>query len=388
VVAALALPAPLLATAPTVARAAAVQCSVDYRANDWGSGFTVDVTITNRGTDAIDGWVLTYGYTGNQRLTNGWNGVWSQTGQAVTVTNAAWNARIAPGAAVTPGGQFTYSGTNAAPASFAVNGTTCAGAHQPPVAVLTSPAAGATYTRGDTVQLAATAAAADGATVTSVAFYDDATLLGTDTSAPYTLAVSTLAVGSHSLFAKATDSLGAAGESAPVGVTVVAGPAVVAAPAQLGVRQGASGTFQVSLSTQPAADVTVTTARTAGNAGLSVTGGATLTFTRSNWSTPRAVTVTADAAGTGAATFTASAPATRRHRSSSPSSRRPSSTTPGSSTSTRRSRIPPTATSRPRASRTTRWRRSSSRRRTTATRRRPRPTATALAAVDVRPGDR
>jgi len=74
-VAALALPAALLATAPTVARAAAVQCSVDYRANDWGSGFTVDVTITNRGTDAIDGWVLTYGYTGNQRLTNGWNGV-------------------------------------------------------------------------------------------------------------------------------------------------------------------------------------------------------------------------------------------------------------------------------------------------------------------------
>jgi hypothetical protein len=308
VLAALALPAALLATAPTVARAAAVQCSVDYRTNDWGSGFTVDVTITNRGTDVIDGWVLTYGYAGDQRLTNGWNGVWSQTGQAVTVTNASWNGRIAAGAAVTTGAQFTYSGTNAAPASFAVNGTTCVGAHQPPVAVLTSPAAGATYTLGDTVQLAATAAAADGATVTSVSFYDDTTLLGTDTSAPYTLAVSTLAVGSHSLFATATDSLGGSGESAPVGITVVAGPAVVAAPTQLGVRQGAAGTFEVSLSTQPAADVTVTTARTAGNTGLSVTGGATLTFTPSNWNTPQAVTITADASGTGAATFTATAP--------------------------------------------------------------------------------
>ncbi|MEU5314306.1 hypothetical protein, partial [Streptomyces sp. NPDC021562] len=49
VVAALALPLSMLAVGTVPAHAAAVQCSVDYKTNDWGSGFTADLTITNRG---------------------------------------------------------------------------------------------------------------------------------------------------------------------------------------------------------------------------------------------------------------------------------------------------------------------------------------------------
>ncbi|QKW30225.1 cellulose binding domain-containing protein [Streptomyces seoulensis] len=307
VAAALALPATMLATGSTTAQAASVACSVDYRTNDWGSGFTADLTLTNRGTDALNGWTLTYGYSGNQKLTNGWNGSWSQSGQSVTVKNASYNGTIAAGAAVTAGAQFTYSGTNSAPTSFAVNGTACTGAHQPPITVLTSPAPGATYAQGEAVPLAASAAAADGATISKVEFYDDTTLLGTDTSAPYTFSATALGVGGHSLLAKAYDSLGASAESTPVGVTVASGPAVVASPTQLGVQQGKSGTFDVKLSKQPSANVTVSTARTDGNTGLSVTGGSALTFTPANWSTAQKVTVTADASGTGSATFTASA---------------------------------------------------------------------------------
>ncbi|MFE4702566.1 glycoside hydrolase family 48 protein [Streptomyces sp. NPDC056738] len=307
VVATLALPLTTLATGTTPAHAATVQCSVDYKTNDWGSGFTADLTITNRGADSINGWTLTYAYTGNQTLTNGWNGTWSQSGKTVTVKNAAWNGTIGAGTAVTTGAQFTYSGTNAAPASYAVNGTTCTGAHQPPITVLTSPAAGAVYTQGDAVPMAATAAAADGATISKVEFYDDTTLLGTDTSSPYTLSASGLAVGSHSIVAKAYDSLGASAASVPAGITVAAGPAIVASPTQLGVQQGKSGTFTVKLSTQPSANVTVAVARTDGNTGLSVTGGSSLTFTPSNWNTAQTVTITADASGTGSATFTASA---------------------------------------------------------------------------------
>ncbi|MBW8794879.1 MAG: cellulose binding domain-containing protein [Streptomyces sp.] len=307
VVAALALPLSMLATGTTPAQAATVQCSVDYKTNDWGTGFTADLTLTNRGTDAIDGWTLTYAYTGNQKLVSGWNGTWSQSGTSVTVQNASYNGTIAAGAAVSTGAQFSYTGGNAAPTGFAVNGTTCAGAHQPPITVLTSPSAGAVYTQGDAIPLAATAAAADGATISKMEFYDDTTLLGTDTSAPYSLAVSSLAVGSHSLVAKAYDSLGASASSAPVGITVAAGPAVVASPTQLGIQQGATGRFGVSLSKQPTANVTVSVARTAGNTGLSVSAGSSLTFTPSNWSTAQNVTVAADSAGTGTATFTASA---------------------------------------------------------------------------------
>ncbi|WP_369228314.1 glycoside hydrolase family 48 protein [Streptomyces sp. R39] len=307
VVAALALPLSMLAVGTVPAHAATVQCSVDYKTNDWGTGFTADLTITNRGTDAINGWTLTYAYSGNQKLSNGWNGTWSQSGASVTVQNASFNGTIAAGAAVSTGAQFSYTGSNVAPTAFAINGTTCAGAHQPPVTVLTSPSAGAVYTQGDAVPLAATAAAADGATISKMEFYDDTTLLGTDTSAPYTLSVSSLAAGSHSLVAKAYDSLGASASSAPVGITVSSGPAVVASPTQLGIEQGATGTFGVSLSKQPSASVTVSVARTAGNTGLSVSAGSSLTFTPSNWSTAQNVTVLADSSGTGTATFTASA---------------------------------------------------------------------------------
>ncbi|MDQ0407399.1 glycoside hydrolase family 48 protein [Streptomyces sp. NPDC000349] len=306
--AALALPLTMLSTGSTPAQAAALQCSVDYRTNDWGSGFTAELTLTNRGTDAIDGWTLTYAYAGDQKLSNGWNGTWSQSGRNVTVRSASYNGRVAAGAAVTTGGQFTYSGTNTAPTNFAVNGTSCVGAHQPPITVLTSPEAGAVYSQGEAVPLAATAAAADGAGVSKVEFYDDTTLLGTDTSAPYTHSASGLTVGSHSLVAKAYDSTGASGSSTPVGITVASGPAVVASPGQLGVQQGESGTYEVKLSKQPAASVTVTTSRASGNTGLSLTGGASLTFTPSNWDTAQRVTVSADASGTGSAVFESTAP--------------------------------------------------------------------------------
>lgn len=235
---ALSLPLGLTAVGATTAAAAAVQCSVDYKTNDWGSGFTAELTLTNRSATTLDGWTLTYDYAGNQQLTNGWNGTWTQSGKTVRVAAPDWSKTLAAGAAVTAGAQFGYSGTNTAPSSFAVNGTPCTGAHQPPVAVLTSPAPGAVYTVGAAVPLAATAAAADGATVGKVEFYSDTTLLGTDTTAPFTLGATGLAAGAHSLYAKAYDSLGASGESAPVGITVAAGPALVAAPAQLSVRRG------------------------------------------------------------------------------------------------------------------------------------------------------
>ncbi|AZM74485.1 cellulose 1,4-beta-cellobiosidase [Streptomyces sp. KPB2] len=306
--AALALPLTMLGTGSTPAQAAALQCSVDYETNDWGSGFTAELTLTNRGSDAIDGWTLTYSYAGDQKLTNGWNGTWSQSGRNVTVKNASYNARIAAGAAVSTGGQFTYSGSNAAPTDFAVNGTSCVGAHQPPITVLTSPEAGAVYSQGEAVPLGATSAAADGATISKVEFYDDTTLLGTDTTSPYTYSASGLTVGSHSLVAKAYDSMGASADSTPVGITVASGPTVVASPSQLGVQQGESGSYEVKLSEQPTANVTVTTSRASGNTGLTLTGGASLTFTPSNWDTAQEVTVSADASGSGSAVFESTAP--------------------------------------------------------------------------------
>jgi endoglucanase len=91
------------------------------------------------------------------------------------------------------------------------------------------------------------------------------------------------------------------------GQTTGGGGTITASQTSLNVQQGSSGTVGISLSAAPAGNVTVTSSRTSGNTGLSVTGGGTLTFTPANYATSQNITITADAASTGSATFTLSA---------------------------------------------------------------------------------
>ena len=81
-------------------------------------------------------------------------------------------------------------------------------------------------------------------------------------------------------------------------------PAIVtSAAASLPVMQGFTGTFGVALSSAPTANVTVAASLTSGNTGLSISSGATLTFTPTDWDTAQNVTISANASGTGPATF-------------------------------------------------------------------------------------
>jgi hypothetical protein len=88
-----------------------------------------------------------------------------------------------------------------------------------PAVTLTQPANGATFTTPATVNLAATASDSDGS-VTKVEFFNGATKLGEDTTAPYSLTLSGVGVGSYTLTARATDNLGASTTSAPSTITV------------------------------------------------------------------------------------------------------------------------------------------------------------------------
>ena len=115
-----------LAAVTAAPASAATSCQVAYSTNDWSTGFTASITITNQGS-ALTSWTLTYSYSGNQQLTQGWSGNWSQSGQNVTVTNASWNGALATGASTQIGANFSNSGTNTAPTAFAINGTACNG---------------------------------------------------------------------------------------------------------------------------------------------------------------------------------------------------------------------------------------------------------------------
>ncbi|MEZ4864808.1 MAG: glycoside hydrolase family 9 protein [Caldilineaceae bacterium] len=97
-------------------------CHVDYRiTNDWGNGFTADITLMNHSTLVWNGWRVTWGFSDNQQVTNLWNGTYTQDGSQVAVTNAEWNQTVAPGASVTFGFQGSYSGANSSPLNFLCN---------------------------------------------------------------------------------------------------------------------------------------------------------------------------------------------------------------------------------------------------------------------------
>ncbi len=93
-------------------------------------------------------------------------------------------------------------------------------ANVPPTVTLASPSSGATIQAPAQITLKATAADSDG-TIRKVEFYEGATLLGRDTSPPFSITWSSVPAGAYSLSAKAYDNDGAATPSKAVAVTVV-----------------------------------------------------------------------------------------------------------------------------------------------------------------------
>ena len=95
-------------------------------ANDWGQGATVNVTIKNNSPAQVNGWTLEWNFPGNQEISNLWCGDYIQSGSSVSVRNLSWNSMIPPnGGTVDFGFNLSYSGTNAEPATFELNGTSC-----------------------------------------------------------------------------------------------------------------------------------------------------------------------------------------------------------------------------------------------------------------------
>jgi cellulase/cellobiase CelA1 len=88
-------------------------CSIAYSVvSQWNNGFQGDVKITN-GSTALTSWTLTWTFASGQSITQLWNGVVTQSGAAVTVNNASYNANVGAGGTVDVG--FLASITGAMP---------------------------------------------------------------------------------------------------------------------------------------------------------------------------------------------------------------------------------------------------------------------------------
>jgi hypothetical protein len=128
--------------------------------------------------------------------------------------DVSWNSASSPDGSVTlttraydPAGNVTVSA-----------GLTVWVDNAAPTVAITSPQNGATLLLSTTIE----ASAGDNVGVTQVVFYDGATVIGTDTTAPYSVNWNLVWVpkGSHTLTAKAYDATGNVTTSVPVTVTV------------------------------------------------------------------------------------------------------------------------------------------------------------------------
>ena len=101
-------------------------CSVTYETTNWPGQFTAEVALTNTGTTPIDGWELTFTFSGDQAISSAWNATFRQTGRSVSATNEGYyDAAIPPGSSRSLGFQGTWQTDDSAPGDFRVNGTAC-----------------------------------------------------------------------------------------------------------------------------------------------------------------------------------------------------------------------------------------------------------------------
>jgi glucose/arabinose dehydrogenase len=101
-------------------------CRIGYTTQVWGSGMTVDLTITNTGTTPINDWTLRFSMARGQTIISDWNTDLTQGGDIVTAVNASHNGSIAPGQSVTMGYLASHTGDSSLPSRISLNTDACA----------------------------------------------------------------------------------------------------------------------------------------------------------------------------------------------------------------------------------------------------------------------
>ena len=191
---------------------------------------------------------------------------------------------------------YNFNWTNAAAGSYSVTAratdnlgaitisaplTVTVAVNALPTVSITAPVAGSNLIAPATIALTATAADSDG-TIAKVAYYRDASLIGSSTTAPYALNWSSAAAGTYSLTARATDNKGGVTTSAPVSVVVkpnVAPTVAIATPGN-NASYAAPGTIALTAS---AADIDGTVSKVVYYNGPTAIGTATVAPYTVNW---------------------------------------------------------------------------------------------------------
>jgi uncharacterized protein (DUF1800 family) len=284
-------------------------CNGTYKETTfWPTGFQGDVTIVNNGPAINGGWTVTFTFpVATQTIAEMWHGAYTQTGQNVTVTNASYNANIPAGGSVNFGFNAAWSGSHPAPTGFTLNGQSCGGSGGGPT--IQTSVTTLSVNEGNSAQFGVRLSAAPTGNVTvNVARLSGDTDLTVSGGATLTFTPTNFGTFQNVTVSAAEDADSMNG-SAVIRASATGLPnadvttneadndpgviAIQTSAATLNVNEGASAQFGVRLASAPASNVTVNVARLSGDTDLTVTGGATLTFTPANFGAFQNVTISA-----------------------------------------------------------------------------------------------
>jgi hypothetical protein len=115
---------PPAATHSSASSAPKPTCTARYHlVNEWDGGFQAEVVLTSR--TALDGWTVGWRFPDGQRLTQMWNGTFTQSGAEVEVTPAGYNRSIPAHQELEIGFLGTWSFSNGSPSGITLNGAAC-----------------------------------------------------------------------------------------------------------------------------------------------------------------------------------------------------------------------------------------------------------------------
>jgi hypothetical protein len=280
-------------------------CQVIYTISPQSTtAFGAAITIENTSSTALSNWTLTWSFANGQTVSSLWNGIETQSGANVTVTNESYNGTIAAGGSLTGiGFNGTWNGvTNAVPTSFAINGTTCGGTAPTGSFTLKPTAATLSVVQG--------ASGTDTITVTDVSpFTGSVSFTATGLPSGVTASFSPASSASSSVLTLTASTTATAGTSTvtitgtsgtltPVTTTIaltvtgVGSFSIKPSAAALSVAQGASGTDTITVT-----DVSPF----AGNVSFAAAGlpsGVTASFSPASSTTSSVLTLTASSTAT------------------------------------------------------------------------------------------
>ncbi|QLH23043.1 cellulose binding domain-containing protein [Streptomyces sp. Rer75] len=99
-------------------------CTARYDlVTEWPDGFKAEITLTSR--SALDTWRVTWDFPDSQRVTQMWDGEFTQRGATVTTTPADYNKKVDANKPFSVGFLGTWNSQNSPPRTFTLNGERC-----------------------------------------------------------------------------------------------------------------------------------------------------------------------------------------------------------------------------------------------------------------------